>query len=197
MPQEEVKQLREELRNAEGEEERLSIYKDYGLIPQHVTLDKLRAGMEEKAQRLGITREKLEEIQKQIFKNIRNNDIISIVLRFLCYVEGDAGWGLRLYLPMSFFTARINSLFVLLGLPIAIPSIDLMNIGLVFLGGIYTSGIIRPPKDQNYFGIMFYLVLGFVGFAFAINPLFIFGAELFIGFSALTFAVGTPDPLES
>ena len=45
----------EEMRYAQDLDTKLSIYKKYNLIPQDITVDTLRAGMEEKAQRMGLT----------------------------------------------------------------------------------------------------------------------------------------------
>jgi hypothetical protein len=59
MSREQADSFHEEMVNAQDLDTRLSIYKKYNLISQDVTVDKLQAGMQEKAQRMGLTQDGL------------------------------------------------------------------------------------------------------------------------------------------
>jgi hypothetical protein len=54
MSPEQADSFHEEMRNAQDLETKLSIYKKYNLISQDITVDSLREGMEERAQRMGL-----------------------------------------------------------------------------------------------------------------------------------------------
>jgi hypothetical protein len=54
MSHEQADSFHEEMRKTQDLDTRLSIYKKYNLISKDITVDSLRAGMEEKAQRMGL-----------------------------------------------------------------------------------------------------------------------------------------------
>jgi hypothetical protein len=67
----------EEMRNVQDLDTRLSIYKKYNLISQNVTADTLQAGMQEKAQRMGLTQDGLmpqfrgnRSLRLHVYRNI-------------------------------------------------------------------------------------------------------------------------------
>ena len=55
LSREQADSFHEEMRNAQDLETKLSIYKKYNLISDDVTVDSLRAGMQEKTQKMGLT----------------------------------------------------------------------------------------------------------------------------------------------
>jgi hypothetical protein len=131
LPQSQVKQMREELQHAEDIDERLSIYKTYGVIPEDVTREKLRAGIEEKTQKMSLKKEKnhtpINYIKSRLATS-QNNRVT--VMNYLCSVNGWVALGIRLYFGLSWFASFINGvLYYYLGLPLLIPSADLLNMG--------------------------------------------------------------------
>ena len=165
MSQEEVKNLKEKLKQVNKIEERLDIYKEYGLIPKDATAEKLRTGMEEKANRMGFTKKELN-ISSQ-FSNMPFSDRVSpLVVNLMCSVSGFIG-GFHLFFGLSSLTLRLNALlwFIFGGL-ILLPSIDISDIGLG-IGGVLetTNGLL--PDDYGFYLLMFYLLGGFVGFCFS------------------------------
>jgi len=70
MSSEQADSFHEEMANAQDLDTRLSIYKKYNLISQDITVDSLWAGMQEKAQRRGLTQNglmSLFRIKKSLF----------------------------------------------------------------------------------------------------------------------------------
>jgi len=161
-----VKGLRKELKDVKDEEERLSIYKKYDLISQDVTSEKLRADMEEK--------------------------------NYMCLVSGDVAIGIRFYFGVSWFTSLINGvMYYYLNLPsLHIPSADVINTGLVYGGELITRNGTLANNGEDFFGFMFYLIVGFVGFVISVVPIpirrIIFGWEDFFGFAVFAYALGVP-----
>ena len=77
MSPEQADSFHDEMRNAQDLETKLSIYKKYNLISQDVTVDTLKAGMEEKAQRMGLTQDGLmpqfrgnRSLRLHVYRNI-------------------------------------------------------------------------------------------------------------------------------
>jgi hypothetical protein len=89
MSHEQADSFHKEMRNAQDLDTRLSIYKKYNLISQDVTVDSLRTGMEEKAQRMGLTQNCL----MSLFKIKRSLVPPHVYRNINCSVYGDeAPW---------------------------------------------------------------------------------------------------------
>jgi hypothetical protein len=77
MSSEQANSFHAEMRNTHDLDTRLSVYKKYNLISQDVTVDTLKAGMEEKAQRMGLTQDGLmpqfrgnRSLRLHVYRNI-------------------------------------------------------------------------------------------------------------------------------
>lgn len=155
----EAKKFKNKLRNINSSEERLSLYKQYGFIPEDVTLEKLKYGMEEKAKRNGLTKEKLRQLinKSTYFKYILKLDI-------MCLTEGNNMGPFRLILGSSSITRGLNAfIFNLLGPDYYIPSIDVLNIqiGMIY-DVIVKDGLFKDYHFGNGLGIV--AMLSFVGY---------------------------------
>jgi len=190
---EKLNELKEEMQTVENIEERLSILKEYNLLPQDVTLEKLRAGMEEKAQRVGLTDERLEGIANRL--SLRNNNRVFYMNR-KCNVESFVFGGIKLNFGLSFITSVLNMLILYkygYGSDF-IPSIDFLKMFYVRIGfELYVANGLLPDIELGGEGgehdpIM--LMLGFVGYHISFIPTFflevfglIFGYTNYIGVS--------------
>lgn len=191
LPQDKLDELNDRLKDVKDEDEKLSIYKEYRLIPQNVTSEKLRAGMEEKAKIMSLTKKNLEKIRSAFGRmpsGIRN---YFIMINFVCAINVEGAYSLYLRLGVSFFTSRVNYLLWILadvfGLSISyLPSIDLIDTGFIGLGNIATWGGLGPDKNLR-FNPMFGILAGFVGYCIR-SPLRI----QFMGYAAFVFAIGLP-----
>ena len=105
MSPEQADSFHDEMRNAQDLDTRLYIYKKYYLIPQDVTVNTLRAGMQEKAQKMGLTQDKLE----RMVKNNRTLFNKQIYVNTFCSVDGINYWeGREHYLILPFGTTLIT-----------------------------------------------------------------------------------------
>jgi len=96
MTREQADNYHEEMRNAQDLDTRLSIYKKYHLISQDITVDSLRAGMEERAQKMGLT-------QDGLMSQFRSNRSLRLRVyrNIFCSVSGsDATWDGFCFPPM-------------------------------------------------------------------------------------------------
>jgi hypothetical protein len=183
MSPEQVVKLREELRNVKDLDTRLSIYKKYNLIPQNVTADTLRFGMEERAQRIYPEIERLQKL-------IANSDGSHFLLNFNCRVDGYMAYGLRFLGGLSLITCILNGFNPYYG-PL-LPSIDLFQL-LLGIGGQFDTynGTLPDCYSTGTFYAIF--LLGFVGYFLKVTPvpnIFITRMCIFFGYSvaALCFA---------
>ena len=161
MTQLEAKGLENRLKNIKSYDEKLSLYKKYGLIPEDVTLEKLKAGMKEKAKRYGLTEDKLN----QIIKNGILQRNYTMETNQMCYVSINQKSYLRLLFGLSFITRIINAyIWSNLDLGFYLPSIDLLNAHLGFYNDINVKNGSSDDifYDSSYFGII--AMLCFVGY---------------------------------
>ncbi len=197
MPYIKVKELRKELKDVKDEEERLSIYKKYNLISQDVTCEQLREDMDGRARRIGFSKNKdISGIAERNLPNFLRNFVS--VKNYMCLVSGWVAIGIRLYFGLSWFTSLINSvMFYYLKLSqLLIPSVDAMNTGIVAGGDFRTKNGILPNNGEDFYGFMFYLMIGFVGFVISMIPIpirrIILDWEDFFGFTVFAYALGKP-----
>ena len=110
LPREQVEELSEELKEAREPEEKLAIYKEYELIPQDVSLEQLRIGMLQKAQHLGLTQKKMENLNRLAF-HVKNVFSSNTSFNYNCSVYGEITNGLKYLFGLSAFTSFIKFLF--------------------------------------------------------------------------------------
>jgi len=127
MSPEQADSFYEEIRDARDLETRLSVYRKYNLISENVSGYTLRAGMEEKAQRMGLTQDKLISLIQ------RDKTIFHVYRNIFCFVSGDTSGDRFLLIPfgLSLFTAFF-SYFTRNSLPSA-DAIDFIIGGFSFI----------------------------------------------------------------
>ena len=188
-----LEEFRGELRSHNGEDERLRLYKEYGLIPHDVTIEYLKIGMEKKIRSMNLNKTNLEEISEIIdsrntlqpgrngWRSDRN---------IMCFVTGDFMVGVKFLLGLSFVTSVINAaktLYYDMGFIdnyTYSPSIDLVQLHLSTMITLSTSKGLLP----NFYANGMYartIMIGFVGYYVSYAPRFFleFGGE-FIGYAA-------------
>ena len=163
-----AEELKAELKNTKDFDIRLSIYKKYNLIPQDVTAEKLRLGMEENAQRLGLTQQRLEQtalIDTNSFLNHTNGILqdLKIYMNMFCKVEGSFAYSILLPLGLSFFTVYIlrhhGDKFIIFDIRDRIISLS---------SGIFTTNGLLPDFDAML-DFSFSKILGFIGYFYYID----------------------------
>jgi hypothetical protein len=147
----------EEMRNAQDLDTRLSIYKEYNLISPDITVDSLRAGMEERARSMGLTQDSL----MSQFRINRSLFGIFVHRNIFCSVYGKTIGYAPIAIPF----------FRLLFLDInEIPSFDTAD----FIFGclpLHSKGLLGEFRCYSYFlkmvgfvGIMYYFFIKDFGF---------------------------------
>ena len=159
---EQVNTLRNELKGAKNLDERLSVLKDYSLVPQHVTLEQFKVGMEEKAQRMVFTKDKIARSLSQD-GNFKEN--------FVCYVDGYTFGAFKAISGLSPLTGLINKWIWLYGFPNPsipyVPSCDLIQLHVSMLIEIEAKNGTLPSFDEyGTFGRL--IIVGFVGYYISI-----------------------------
>ncbi|MBE3093906.1 MAG: hypothetical protein IMZ52_02660 [Actinobacteria bacterium] len=161
---EQEQKLRMELNGVNDLNTRLSIYKKYNIIPSEVTVEKLRAGMEEKAQKMMLTQEKLKQIISTNSLNTRKKfnlpytGFVSVSINMMCNVSG-----IGRYFTIPFGLTSLTWL-LLLGKNgrTTIPCFDIQDtlIGYYY---IFTSGGLLPDQEiETLIGVV--KLNGFVGY---------------------------------
>jgi hypothetical protein len=160
MSQEQVVKLREELTSVKDMDTQLCIYKKYNLIPENVTADVLRLGMEERAQKMY---PEVERLQKVI---ANSNDHLCI--NFNCETTALIAYGLRFLGGLSLITCILNGFNPYYG-PL-LPSLDVFQILFSFAGQFSAiNGNLPDCWSSGYWYAIF--LLGFVGYSFKQTPL--------------------------
>jgi len=184
-----AEELKAELKNTKDFDIRLSIYKKYNLIPQDITVEKLRLGMEEKAQRLGFTKEKLQKYITHYTNSNRQHYFFC--MNFKSMVEGASIYGLRFLGGTSFATSVINAFIYFFGLDIPFrPSKDLFQTYVSFMGVLKTYNGTLPDSDVSVLFQATFL-FGFVGYVVGNLPL-IFITDLceYLGYAVASICFG-------
>jgi hypothetical protein len=193
---EQLKKLRKELQEVDSIEDRLSIYKKYNLIPQDVTTEKLHEGIEERAKKMGFTKKRIQDIVNFYKAKLSIFEIFNLLISFMCSVSCSTGVGLRLYFGLSWPISLINGMnyWWLDKRDQLYPSVDAVNIGVGLLGGMETQGLLFSQSAG--YEVMFYLMIGFVGYAVGIFPIpirrILIGAEELLGYSVFVCSFGLP-----
>jgi len=168
---EDINKLREEILNAEGIEEKHSIFQKYNLISKDLKLETLKQDMLKRAEEFGINYDM--GIKKIRFK-------FPIVISFfdkvnLVYLGGlSARIGTS---PISKLVSRI--------LRIRVPGIDLVDACSGIFGIVRTKGLYASHTLVSIFSLAG--LVGFVGISIKLP----FLMHIFHGYSAMTFGIGT------
>lgn len=196
-------ELKIEIQETEDLEGQLLVYKKYDLIPQEITSEQLRLGMEEKAKRIGLDKDKLvrSSIDGTIkqrrggFGNFFNG------MNLYCEVHATLLFSLHLILGSSLFTIPLNSLVIYrlreLDIPVEyIPGFDIVNMCFSINGGSFSVKNGQLPDYHNILYFIRFLMIGFVGYILCLlPPLPIFsGISEISGYTACIFYGGNEFP---
>jgi hypothetical protein len=170
-----VNNLKQILLVAKNSEERFSILKEYGLIPQEVSLEELREGMREKA--------KLNEFTKELpRKDILQYEGVDtllppVLLTFFSRVDAVYFMGNSIRIGLTPITMLINRL-----LGSNIPGIDLVDVCWGALGIISTRGVLGQHSLVCIPSIIF--LAGFVGYSVKFPVAY----HIYSGYSVMAFS---------
>lgn len=176
--------LAKQLRHTDDPEERFLLYKEYGLIPEDVTREQLRQKMLSAAERLGITREKIEFICKKPV-NERDGPDRWFAVNFLNAIEGEFIFNYNLPIGLSMFTGTPNYKLYAQGKNL-LPSADLLYAAFTPLGIYEFCDGVLP--DFHFLSLGAFLLVGFVGYVVS-YPLFGLAGYM-VGHAAASFAIG-------
>jgi hypothetical protein len=180
MSREQADSFYEEMRNAQDLEMRLSIYKKYNLISQDVAVDSLQAGMQEKAQRIGVSQDSLISL----IKNNRSLFQRNVYRNIFCSIYGYTYQSGRPIL-IPFGTSLFNLIYFFSNTKLhCIDAIDFI-IGKL---PISTKGELGEFECNSIIVTM----VGFVGIMYYFHHNIDWGFEL-DGFCAYVKATGVPD----
>jgi hypothetical protein len=182
-----IQELKKQLNNAINLDEKLSICKDFGLIPDDVTSEKLCQGMEEIAKKSGFTRQDIEKFKLNQPDQFYNN--------FFCSLDLYSYSGFCRNIGSSIFLRLWNGLLyffiyqILYGIfpeklvdflsNFFIPGIYLSNVGFFQSAEIKTNGTLGYKYGATSpwweFGGMYVRIHGFVGYFIACGEQFLIG----------------------
>ena len=158
MSPEQADSFHKEMSNAQDLDARLSIYKKYNLILQDVTVDSLRTGMQEKAQRMGLT-------QDDLISQFRSNRslFLHVYRNIFCSISGYTFGGTPILIP--FGTKWLLPLFdretrVFEIIDFIIGELDVSSKGLLGEFGCHSITL----KMVGFVGVMYYFWHNFYGF---------------------------------
>jgi hypothetical protein len=156
----EAEKLRIELDGTDDTSLRLSIYKKYGLIPQNVTLDNLRAGLTKNAQKLGLTQQRLEQIalkDRSLFLHQENQMSLKCInINMFCDVHGE--FAISILLPMGF---SLFTFYILRHYEFKI--LDIRDSILSLFSSIKTTNGLLPDFWSEH-SWSFTKIIGFIGY---------------------------------
>lgn len=170
-----VNELKNKLTNAITVEERFPILKEYGLIPDGTLLDDWEKGMYEKAEILGLTETKVNEITSEYRRT--TNFRLPILLTFFSKIGavftlgGRVRMGFPSYVGMTKFFRGFRFF-------------DLVDVCWGLFGVVDAKNFLRGHSLVTMPGFM--CLAGFVGIHIHI-PLLL---NIYTGYSAMTFAAG-------
>jgi len=186
MTHEQADSFHEEMRNAQDLDARLSVYKKYNLIPESVTTDTLQEGMQEKAQRIGLTQEKLESMAKNSGTLFNRH----LYVNLFCFVSGiDDVYAMNGYriIPVG---SSLFTLFISLYAGLNIISFDVQD---YIIGELdFESKGILGSVDCHFNGLI--KIIGFIGYMYIFIDWVGHGIkwrQAFDGFVAYVRATGT------
>jgi hypothetical protein len=176
--QREIKTLEERLSIADTLEEKLSLLKEYGLIPAEASPEVMEAGMRHIAENMGITEEKTQNFAS----NYRKSDMWfpPISISFFNEVSTTFRRGTSVRIGLTPYLRLIDRL---IGLNIP-RGIDIIDICWGMKGTVFTKGSLG--EHTLYLEPGFLVLVGFIGYSYK-RPFF---RHSFTGASVMTFTIG-------
>ena len=164
-------EMNRRLQTAGDLDERLSIYKDYKVVPEDVTSESLRRGMEEKAQRFGLDK-KIDKMMCDRYKPPSLFESVGHWYNFNCSVDFGLLWSIFKAIGLSALTLRLNLIIFLTSYGNfyeMIPSVDLLIFNAGLCGNVKVTDGDRPNivLGFDYFPTFCgcILTVGFVGYS--------------------------------
>jgi hypothetical protein len=190
MPLEKAKELKERLTGERNLEKQLPILKEYGIISENVTLEKMRKGMEEKAKRMGLIKQRLDKIAFVDEPNFSDGKLFGCHYNFLCEVNEVDLFNLNIPIGSSLLTGPINWVLVYIfgrtWLQL-IRSLDLSIVSLTSFNQFYTNGIMGRIDSSSLLSAIF--LLGFIGLYVKI-PIMSIWSTFYWGYTAVALWIG-------
>jgi hypothetical protein len=186
MPQEQLEKFQEELDGVKDLDTRLSIYKKFNLIPQNVTSDTIRDGVDEKAQRMRLSQNKLDYMIKNNQTLFNKHQYINV----FCSVHGVGDVMVHgLYLMIPFGTSLITFFYNFLNWGPYLKSFDILDfiIGDLYFRSVGEFGL--HWSEGSFHGVI--KMVGFVGYVYSYWGRHMDFIEVFDGFTAYVRAIGT------
>ena len=177
LTQEEANALKSKLIDADTLEERISLLKEYGVIPVEVTIQNLEEEMYEKAGEMGLTKEQIQKIMPQ-YEGTKTL-MPPILLTFFNRVDAVYFLGSSLRIGLS---PIIDLLYLIAGW--GIKKIDFVDICWAVLGVLSTEGLLANHAFVGMPSSM--CIAGFLGYSIK----FPLALHIFTGYSVMTFAAG-------
>jgi hypothetical protein len=158
-------------------DEKLSLLKEYGLIPQEASAEAIQCELEQIAETMGVTREKLKHMTIQESTDLW---IPPLLLSFFSEISATFRWGNSLRIGMTPFIRLINR-FLILNIN---RGIDILDVCYGLKGSIYTKGWLGEHRLSLEPGCLF--LAGFIGYSIKIPYI----RHSFVGASVIAFAAG-------
>jgi hypothetical protein len=172
MSREEFMKMRGELQGTATMDEKLSVYKNHGLIPENITAEKLHQGMIEKAKKIGSLENQRNTVSFQNQDKKSSTDdpfLFTTIADYNTSVNGLGFSNLKIHVGLSAFTGYINFILIFLQRHrdelFVLPSADLLNFYVSILPVIETS----KYSIECFFAAV--ALSGFVGYTIDFSPL--------------------------
>lgn len=177
LTQQQTNELKNQLLRTPEAEKRLSILQSYGLIPADQTMESLKQGMFLRAEALGITKERVQELSTLLDPVVKQRP--PILLDFFSKVSTTHMGGGSIRLGLSVLIGYLNFLRGW-----NLPKADFFDAAWGLLGVVDSKGFLNEHQLVTFPGFM--CLTGFVGYNVKL-PLFV---HTYMGYSAMTFAAG-------
>lgn len=177
LTQQQTNELKNQLINTPEADKRLTILQSYGLIPDDITMNDLKQDMFLRAEALGITPQKVQELSLLLDPVIKQRP--PILLDFFSKVSTTHLSGGSMRIGLSSLIGYLNFLRGW-----NLPKADFFDAAWGLIGVVDSRGLFNEHSLVTFPGFM--CLTGFVGYNVKL-PLF---AHNFVGYSAITFAAG-------
>ena len=177
-------------------DEKLEVYKTYGIIPSNETIQKMREKYDQYLIMKNINVSAIQEYRS----HLKTAFPPRFILNLNCKIEAGGSFGININLGTNAITQFWNAIalynYVINGIaPFYLPGIDLGAFSLGILGFVDVSEGTFPDKYERlaFFSM---ILLGFVGYYIEVIPLPIFniGSAGYFGYTVFVLAIGTYQP---
>lgn len=192
IPKSEYLKMTQNLSLTTAMEEKLKVYQRYGIIPTHVTIQKMKEHYDHYLISKNIN---VSAIQKNVNHRKPISEVV-VISNSNCKIDASGQYGIHMNIGMSMITRFWNFIALFLEYswdlpkPPYLPGIDLcdFNINAMGLVKVYLGG---PYPNITWFDFFIMMLFGFVGYyiEFTPFPLFNFG-NVYIGYTVLINVVG-------